>query len=130
METEGVGWCGLQWKVSPGILESQCDSWESHSMLIHSVYFWLKPELSAAQNEKFRSGLDSLAAISVVDKIYIGGPAATPRRPLIDSSYSYALILFFKDLAAHDAYQIDPIHVAFNASCKELWARVQIYDAT
>jgi glyoxylate carboligase len=99
-------------------------------MMIHSVYFWLKPELSAAQRETFKRGLDSLGAISTVDKIYIGVPAATPRRPLIDSSYSYALVLLFKDLAAHDAYQIDPIHVAFNNSCRELWARVQIYDAT
>jgi Stress responsive A/B Barrel Domain len=99
-------------------------------MMIHSVYFWLKPELSIPQIEKFRKGLDSLGAISSVDKIYIGAPAATPRRPLIDSSYSYALVLIFKDLAAHDAYQIDPIHVAFNDSCRELWARVQIYDAT
>ena len=98
-------------------------------MLIHSVYFWLKPELSSAQVEKFKKGLDSLAAIAAVDKVYIGVPATT-RRPSIDSSYSYALVLLFKDLAAHDAYQIDPIHVAFNDSCREFWTRVQIYDAS
>jgi hypothetical protein len=34
-----------------------------------------------------------------------------------------------KDLAAHDAYQVDPIHLAFIGSCKQFWARVQIYDA-
>lgn len=99
-------------------------------MLIHSVYFWLKPELSAAQRAKFKSGLDSLADISAVASIHIGVPAATPRRPLIDDSYTYSLVLFFKDLAAHDAYQSDPIHLAFNDSCKEFWQRVQIYDAT
>jgi hypothetical protein len=99
-------------------------------MLIHSVYFWLKPELTSAQRAEFRNGLDSLGKISVVDKIYVGIPAGTPKRPLIDDSYTYALVLFFKDLAAHNAYQSDPIHLAFNNSCKEFWARVQIYDAT
>lgn len=97
-------------------------------MLIHSVYFWLKPELSSEQRAKFKKGLDSLASISTVDRIHVGVPATTPKRPLIDDSYSYALVLFFKDVAAHDAYQTDPIHDAFNDSCRGFWARVQIYD--
>ena len=40
-----------------------------------------------------------------------------------------ALTVLLKDVAAHDAYQVDPIHLAFVASCKALWTRVQIYDA-
>jgi hypothetical protein len=31
-------------------------------------------------------------------------------------------------MEAHDAYQQDPLHQAFLAN-KELWERVQIYDA-
>jgi hypothetical protein len=99
------------------------------SMLIHSVYFWLKPGLSSVQRAKFRDGLDSLAGMASVDKIYIGTPAATDKRPVVDDSYSFALTVLLKDIAAHDAYQADPIHLAFVASCKDLWTRVQIYDA-
>ena len=97
-------------------------------MLIHSVYFWLKPELSPAQRAEFKKGMDSLGEIPAVDRVYAGIPAGTPKRPLIDDSYTYALVLFFRDLAAHDAYQSHPIHLAFNKSYKEFWARVQIYD--
>jgi len=98
-------------------------------MLVHSVYFWLKPDLTDAQRADFHRGVDSLAQISCVEKAYIGTPAATERRPVIDASYSFALTVLLQDVAAHDAYQVDPIHLAFVASCKAYWTRVQIYDA-
>ena len=56
-------------------------------------------------------------------------PAGVPDRPIIDKSFSVAITVICQDLAAHDAYQVDPIHLAFIASCKQFWARVQIYDA-
>jgi hypothetical protein len=34
-----------------------------------------------------------------------------------------------KDLAGHDFYQVDPIHLAFIATFKSFWTKVQIYDA-
>jgi hypothetical protein len=98
-------------------------------MLVHTVYFWLKPELTAAQRADFRRGVESLGGIKAVDKIYVGTPANTERRPIIDSSYSVALTVLCKDVKAHDAYQVDPIHLAFINSFKTFWNRVQIYDA-
>ncbi|MBI4626789.1 MAG: Dabb family protein [Verrucomicrobia bacterium] len=98
-------------------------------MLVHTVYFWLKPELSPAQRADFRRGVESLAGIKAVDRTYIGVPAATPKRPIIDDSYSLALTVVCMDLAAHDAYQVDPIHLAFVDNFKTFWTRVQIYDA-
>jgi hypothetical protein len=98
-------------------------------MLIHTVYFWLKPDLTPAQHAEFRRGVDSLGGIKAVEKLYVGTPAATGARPIIDSSYSVALTVVCKDVAAHDAYQVDPIHLAFVASFKTYWTRVQIYDA-
>ncbi len=98
-------------------------------MLYHSVYFWLKPELTAAQRADFRRGVESLAGIKCVKKVAVGTPAATERRPVIDASYDVALIVTCKDVAAHDAYQIDPIHLAFVEKFKGFWVRVQIYDS-
>lgn len=98
-------------------------------MLVHSVYFWLKPKLTPAQRADFRRGVESLKAIKAVKKIYVGAPAATPRRPIIDASYSLALTVVCKDLAAHDAYQVHPVHLAFVNTFKGYWTRVQIYDA-
>ncbi|MDO8543451.1 MAG: Dabb family protein [Opitutaceae bacterium] len=98
-------------------------------MLVHTVYFWLKPELTDAQRADFRRGVESLGGIKSVDKIYVGTPAGTEKRPIIDDSYSVALTVLCKNVAAHDAYQLDPIHHVFIDRFKTFWNRVQIYDA-
>ena len=98
-------------------------------MLVHTVYFWLKPDLTPAQRADFRRGVESLGGIRAVEKIYVGTPAKTVKRPIIDDSYSVALTVVCRDVAAHDAYQIDPIHLAFVEQFKTCWTRVQIYDA-
>jgi hypothetical protein len=101
----------------------------STTMLVHSVYFWLKPELTAAQRADFRCGVESLAAIKAVERLYVGTPAATERRPAVDRSYSVALTAILRDVAAQNAYQVDPIHLAFVNTFKTFWTKVQIYDA-
>ncbi len=98
-------------------------------MLVHTVYFWLKPELTAAQRADFRRGVESLGGIKAVAKCYVGTPAPTEKRPIIDDTYSVALTVICQDVAAHDAYQVDPIHQAFINAFKTFWNRVQIYDA-
>jgi hypothetical protein len=40
-----------------------------------------------------------------------------------------ALTVLLKDIAAHDAYQIDPIHLACVGAYRGYWSKVQIYDA-
>ena len=98
-------------------------------MLFHSVYFWLKPELTPDQRAEFRRGVETLKGIKSAAKVSVGTPAATPRRPVIDASYDVALIVQCKDVAAEAAYQADPIHLAFVEKHKRFWSRVQIYDA-
>jgi hypothetical protein len=98
-------------------------------MLVHTVYFWLRPDLSEAQRAEFRRGAEELAGIKVVENLHIGTPAATAARPIIDHSFSLAMTLVVKDVAAHDAYQTDPIHRVFVEKFKTFWTRVQIYDA-
>jgi Stress responsive A/B Barrel Domain len=98
-------------------------------MLVHTVYFWLKPDLTTAQRDEFRHGVESLGVIKAINTIYVGTPADVPDRPIVDRSYSFALTVVCQDVAAHNAYQIDPIHRAFVERFKPFWTRVQIYDA-
>ena len=98
-------------------------------MLVHAVYFWLKPELTEVQRAAFRRGVESLTAIKSVEQAYIGPPARTPKRPVIDDSYSLALIVLCRDVVAQDAYQVDPIHLKFVEEFSSFWTRVQIYDS-
>jgi len=78
-------------------------------MLVHSVFFWLKPELTSDQKAAFRKGLDSLSAIESAVQTHVGTPAVT-NRPVIDRSYSFALTAIFKDMAGHDVYQEHRLH--------------------
>lgn len=98
-------------------------------MLVHSVYFWLKPDLTPAQQADFRRGVESLGGIKTVDQIFIGTPAGTGERPVIDRSYSVGLTVILKDVAAEAFYQKDPLHLAFLEKFRPFWTKVQIYDA-
>ncbi len=97
-------------------------------MFVHIVNFWLKPDLSVEDREKFVAGVQSLGTVANVTIFNVGTPADTDR-PVIDRSYDYNLLTVFNDKAGHDAYQIDPIHLKFVEECKHLWDRVLIYDA-
>lgn len=98
-------------------------------MLVHTVLFWLKEGLDPDQIKNFRAGLDSLTKIESAEAVHVGRPAATAERPVLDSSYNFALTVLLKDVAAHDAYQEDPLHQAFITANKALWEQVKIYDA-
>ena len=97
-------------------------------MFVHSVYFWLRDDLSPADSAKFVDGIRSLTTIDVVQLGVIGTPAGT-NREIIDRSYSYALVVTFPDEAAHDAYQVHPVHDAFRENCAGFWKKIVIYDA-
>jgi len=97
-------------------------------MLSHIVVLWLKDDLSDAQRSAFRQGLESLKAIESVRGVYIGAPAKTGDRPVIDKSYSFALTVLFDTIQDHDVYQVHPLHLGFLKHFGAFWTRVLIYD--
>jgi hypothetical protein len=98
------------------------------AMFVHSVYFWLRDDISAADRAAFVDGIRSLCTIESVQHGFIGTPAGTDR-PIIDASYSYALVVSFADDAAHDAYQVHPVHDRFRERCGGAWKKIVLYDA-
>ena len=98
-------------------------------MLVHTVFFWLKKDLDGDQITNFRIALETLKGIEAADAVYIGTPAETAARPVIDTSYDFCLTVILKDIPAHDAYQTDPRHTDFIASNKDYWKKVKVYDA-
>jgi hypothetical protein len=98
-------------------------------MLVHSVFFWLKADVSEEKRAAFRAGLERLKGIPTAKAVYIGAPAATPPRPVIDMSYTFALTVIFDDLAGQDVYQVHPLHQDFLKNFAPCWEKVQIYDA-
>ncbi len=93
-------------------------------MHVHNVYFWLN---DTTPNPEFESGLDSLTQDPNVTAGYYGRPASTDR-DVIDSSYSYGLVLVFKDCEAHDAYQEGTAHLTFLDDHLTRWNKVVVHD--
>jgi hypothetical protein len=97
-------------------------------MLIHSVYFWFKPDADAQVVARFEDGLRRLVTIPEVREAYFGPPEAVPARAVVDQSYAWALVERFDSVADHDAYQAHPIHEEFLETFKPTWDRVQVFD--
>lgn len=97
-------------------------------MFVHTVFFWLAHPESQSDREALHAGIESLKGINHIATAYVGKPADT-RRPVIDHTYDFSATFVFADEAAHDAYQVHPVHLEFVAECAHLWNRVQIYDA-
>lgn len=96
--------------------------------LIHTVYFWLKEDLSEEQNNSFEQSLIALGKVPSILSYHYGPPAATTERGVIDNSYSWALNVHFNSIEDEAAYQVDPIHLKFVEENKDLWYKVVVYD--
>lgn len=94
---------------------------------IHHVFFWLKEPKNSIAREQFQEGLKKLVTVSEIVEYHLGVPADT-HRDVVVNSYTYSLLLFFKDKADQDIYQTHPIHLQFIEECSALWDRVEVYD--
>lgn len=107
---------------------SPAQATEMKGKFIHHVYFWLKHPNNIQDREKLVTGLKTLASIKTIRAHHIGKPAATDR-PVIDRSYSISWMLVFDNKADQDAYQVDPVHLAFVEKVSPVWDRVIVYDS-
>ena len=97
-------------------------------MIAHHVLFWLKADTTDEQKAAFRSSLETLKGVETVKTIHIGTPAPI-ERSVVDTTYTFSLILFFEDLAGHDVYQVHPLHKAFLDEFRVFFDKMVIYDA-
>lgn len=97
-------------------------------MLSHHVLFWLKADITAEQKLAFRKSLSTLEQVETVKAFHLGEPSAI-ERAVVDSSYTFSLVLFFEDLAGHDVYQVHPLHKAFLEEFRVFFEKVVIYDS-
>ncbi|MEO6522392.1 MAG: Dabb family protein [Mucilaginibacter sp.] len=97
-------------------------------MIAHHVLFWLKADTTDDQKAAFRKSLETLKGVEVVKTLHIGTPAPI-ERAVVDTTYTFSLFLLFDDLAAHDVYQVHPLHKAFLDEFRVCFDKVIIYDA-
>ena len=98
-------------------------------MITHHVFFWLKNPHSKDDLNKLIAGLKTLEKIESVKKLYIGVPASTEKRDVVDSSFSVSELMFFDSVEGQNIYQDHPIHKKFVEQCSGLWEKVIVYDS-
>ena len=96
-------------------------------MLVHTVFFYLKKSLTEEERKAFFAGVETLKTIQPHVKILTGTPSSTDR-PIIVKDYDYGLTCIFENLADHDKYQVDPVHLEFVNNHSNDWEKVVIYD--
>lgn len=97
-------------------------------MISHHVLFWLKSDTNSDQKAAFRKSMETLENIEVVKFFHIGTPAPI-ERAVVDTSYTFSLLLTFDDLDAHNVYQSHALHQAFLEEFRVFFEKVVIYDA-
>lgn len=98
------------------------------AMFTHCVYFWLSDDAGEAlASQMLGDCTELLARIPVARHVFAGRPAMTPRA-VVDNSYTLGLCVILDDAAAHDQYQVHPLHQEFSNRYKRYWKKVQIYD--
>lgn len=100
----------------------------SQDHFIHHVYFWLNKPESREDYAALLEGLLKLKAVPAIKQYHIGVPAST-NRDVIDTGYQLSWLVVFHSKEEQDAYQEDPIHLEFVATCKHLWKTVKVYDS-
>jgi hypothetical protein len=95
---------------------------------VHHVYFWLKKPATRETRVKFEKGLKELFTIETIVGKHLGTPATTDHG-VIDSSYSYSLLLTFNSKEDQEIYQTHPTHLKFIDECEDLWEKVVVYDS-
>ena len=101
---------------------------QKKASIVHHVFFWLKNPSSKEDLEKLQAGIRTLKNIKTVRQFYVGVPASTEKRDVVENSYHVSELMFFDDLEGQKAYQDDPIHKKFIEDCSHLWSKVLVYD--
>ncbi len=96
--------------------------------ILHSVFFYFKPEVSSVAIESQRVAIvEDLSKIDAVDQLWAGGPEGI-ERDVVDNAYGTSLHIIVADRDALQRYQSDPIHLDFLARHKAYWTGIKVYD--
>ncbi|HAH23441.1 MAG TPA: hypothetical protein DCL77_06755 [Prolixibacteraceae bacterium] len=95
---------------------------------VHHVFFWLKDPKNADSRREFENGLQALVKVPQIQSYHIGTPVESPR-DVVDDSFTYSYMAFFKTAENQQIYQTHPIHLKFVEDCQHLWEKVIVYDA-
>lgn len=95
----------------------------------HVVYFWFNEPNNAEHREQFEAAVKTFMTDSKYAKTRFVGMAPKASRDVVDDSFTYSLILSFESAETQAMYQSEEAHNIFVETCKDLWAKVIVYDS-
>jgi hypothetical protein len=98
-------------------------------MLSHDVYFQLKDNSADAKKKLVAACKKYLTGHEGEVFFGAGVLAADLKRDVNDLNFDVALHIVFKDLAAHDKYQVHERHEKFINENKDNWKKVRVFDS-
>ena len=99
------------------------------NQFLHFVLFFFKDPQNSGHREQFEASLIRFMNNSqYAGSWHVGTPAGT-ERIVVDSSYTYSLLVTFPSKEIHDLYQAEPAHLKFISECSQFWDRVQVCDS-
>ena len=98
-------------------------------MLAHSVFFSLHDNSPAAIKKLVNACKKYLPDHPGVLYFAVGTLNPDLDRPVNDRDFDVALHLVFDSKAAHDAYQVAPMHKQFIRENKPNWHMVRVFDS-
>ena len=112
----------------PGSVQVKANGAPMKNVFVHHVFFWLKKPNNQKTRSQFEKGLLGLITVPLIKTCHIGTPVESSRE-VVDDSFTYSFIAFFRNQKDQDNYQTHPIHLQFIEDCQHLWKKVIVYDA-
>lgn len=99
-------------------------------VIVHNVYFWLKEGITEEERKDFLKFFEVLKKLPGIQTFQVGTPAKTNPRPVVDNSFSYNIIVTFKNLEDIGLYENHPDHLAGADKYKKYWTKVEVKDTS
>lgn len=103
---------------------------EKYGPIVHSVYFWLKEDITDQEKIDFINFFEALKKITSIQTLKYGPPAPANPRPVVDNSFSYNLIVTFANIDNLNSYEVDPIHLEAIEKYEQYWTKVEVRDTS
>lgn len=114
--------------VIPASVKASKKTAPMEKVFVHHVFFWLKEPANQNACKEFEKGLSDLVKVPQITWSHVGKPVESTRE-VVDDSFTYSYMAFFKNKEDQDVYQTHPIHLKFIDDCNHLWEKVIVYDA-
>jgi hypothetical protein len=97
-------------------------------MIVHTVFFWIRKDAPASARKQLIDDCPKYLKSPTVNHLWVGTPADTPERDVVNATFDVGLTVIFDDVAAHNAYQVHPQHNIFIERNKSNFLRIEVFN--